>query len=80
MILLKRGAIDFMDSVDFILLVALAAADLLLLSYLRQRRRQQLLQDRIQHCLVLAIRQVNESELWEEHSGQRSSGRILTTS
>jgi hypothetical protein len=50
-----------MDWVDLMLLVTLASADLLLLVYLRQRRRRRLRVDRMRHSLVLAIRQVNQS-------------------
>ena len=51
-----------MDSVDFLLLMTLAAADVLLLVYLRRRRRRQMRLARMQHSLVLAIRQVNHAE------------------
>ena len=57
----ERWCNSVMDWVDFMLLVALAAADMLLLAYLRQRRRRQLRLERMQHSLVLALRQVNES-------------------
>ena len=49
-----------MNWVDFLLLLALAMADLLLLAHLRQRRRRQLLLAKIHYSLVLAIRQANQ--------------------
>ena len=51
-----------MDWVDFMLLIALAIADTVLLVYLRQRRRRQMSQKRMQNVLGLAIRQVNQSD------------------
>lgn len=51
-----------MDWVDFLLLMTLAVADALLLVYLRRRRRRLMCLARMQHSLVLAIRQVNRSE------------------
>jgi hypothetical protein len=51
-----------MDWVDFMLLMTLAVADMFLLVYLRQRRRRQMCLRKMQHTLVLAIRQVNQSE------------------
>ena len=61
-----------MDWVDFMLLIILAVADMLLLVYLRQRRRRQMRLKKMQHVLVLAIRQANQSE--------RSRRRVLSRS
>ncbi|MGP8243077.1 MAG: hypothetical protein ACLQVN_01000 [Bryobacteraceae bacterium] len=62
-----------MDWIDFMLLMTLAAADVVLLVYLRQRRRRQMRLRKMQHILVLAIRQVNQSE----HSRRRALSRSL---
>lgn len=61
-----------MDWVDFMLLATLAAADMLLLVYLRQRRRRKMRLEKMQHSLVIAIRQVNESASTRHRAVTRS--------
>ena len=64
-----------MDWVDFLLLTILVAADLVLLAYLRRRRRRLMCLARMQHCLVLAIRQVNRSEPTRRETAMVSRGQ-----
>ena len=59
----ERCSNQVMDWVDFLLLTILAAADAVLLVYLRRRRRRLMRQARMQHTLLLAIRQVNRAEV-----------------